>query len=87
MNGKQRIVLSYGSMNQDQRKLVNKHYPNGFKAHLFAIPKSGECNRAFTLDGGDVVYLVKVEDRYLKSADELINDVEDYTPQEEDWDF
>ncbi len=87
MNAKQRIVISYGSMDQDLKKLVNKHYPGGFKAHLFPIPKSGECNKAFTLDAGDVVYLIKVEDRYLRSADEMIDELEDFTPQDQDWDY
>ena len=88
MNAKKRMVLNYGELSDELKSLVSKKFPNGFKNALMSIPKSdGTSYNAFTIDTGDVLYLIKVEDQYLKTADELIKEVEDFVPEDSDFEF
>ena len=79
--------MNYSELDQELRDLVSKHYPGGFKKELMTVPKSdGTSYKAFTMDTGDALYLIKVEDRFLKSAEELLEEAEDFIPDETDFD-
>lgn len=88
MQGKKRTVIWYSELTSELKLAISKAYPHGFKKELMTVPKSdGTSYKAFTLDKGDTVYLIKVEDIYLKSADELLEETENYTPEEGEWEY
>ena len=85
MNGKSRLVVNLRQLTPELKALTKQTYPNGFKNHLMKIPQSGgRLYRAYTLETEDTIYLVKVDADYLKSADEILNEVETFQPDEQE---
>src|SRR5690606_26480106 len=85
MNTKTRKVINYSDLPAELKQVVNRLYPNGFKNHLISIPSSdGSTKKAFTLDTGDVLYLIKVSDHYLQDADEIVTELDNFEPSDND---
>lgn len=85
MNTKKRSVVAYSALSEHLRKKVLTTYPNGFMNDLIKIPKSdGTSFSAFTLETEDTVYLVKLDEAYLRSPEDFLLEVEDYEPGEEE---
>ena len=88
MNSKKRVVLNYSSLSDELKGMIKRIYPDGFMKQLVSIPKAnGDSYKAFTMDTGDILYLIKVDETYLKTPDEIINQAEVYKPGEEELDF
>ena len=84
MNPKKRKVIDYANLPPELKNVVNRMYPNGFKNHLITVPSPNGLTKAFTVDTGDVLYLVKVNDFYLRDADDVVDNLDVFNPDESD---
>ncbi len=79
---KDRKIINYDSINESLKKQIYKDYPNGFFHLALKIPKAdGSYFHAFTYDTSDCVYLIKLNEHWMKSPDDMLNEIEEYRPE------
>lgn len=71
-----RIIKDYQSITQDQLKLIESQYPEGFDEDniiSFTTPK-GDYIRALEVKTDDTVYLIKMSEKMLAKIDDYTDD-------------
>lgn len=73
---KKKLVVSYKNLPADILELVKEKYPKGYSDYVIKVDKGvGDFFYAITLDTEDISYLIKVDVKIDKNAEDIEKEI------------